>query len=309
MNNTIQSVRTYDFDVLKKTLPKQDVSGVTKYQVPEKLMPDVMNQKDCQCCMACAIAGILSAMSQAKTDSMEQYSISYIYGKHRTADSTNPGMLAESALRSMLNCGSIPFEMFPQLVEMPEVKQMVAEHPQWDKFAEASKLRGYCQIRWNNSAVKFENIKLALVNYQMPLLAISKHGFGESHCILLYGFEMRNGEPYVMLQNSWGKTYGTNGRVSVALSKIDHVYILFDEKIELSFEDVAPEDWFYKAVRNMYLQGYVNGKSATEFCPNEHMTRAEVCTLIDRILKRQDEIHQAEFEMLEQRLERLEGKA
>ena len=73
MNNTIQSVRTYDFDVLKKTLPKQDVSGVTKYQVPEELMPDVMNQKDCQCCMACAIAGILSAMSQAKTDNMEQY--------------------------------------------------------------------------------------------------------------------------------------------------------------------------------------------------------------------------------------------
>ena len=111
-----------------------------------------------------------------------------------------------------------------------------------------------------------------------------------------------------MIQNSWGKEYGKNGRASVQLSKIDYVYVLFDEKIEIPFEDVSVNDWFYGAVRNMFLQGYIKGKSETEFCPNDNMTRAEVCTVLDRILKRQDEIHQAEFEMLESRLEKIENK-
>lgn len=306
MNNSIQSLRTYDFDVLKKSLSIQDVSSFKEYRLPEDVMPNVINQKNYQCCVACVISEILSFFAEKESDNKEEYSISYIYGKHRNDDSTNPGMLVESALKSMLNYGSIPYEMFPQLKEMPEVRQIVEAHPQWDEFAENSKLNGYCEIRWNNAADKFENIKLALLNYQMPLLAISRKGFGSSHCILIYGFEMKNNEPYVRIQNSWGKEYGNNGRASIPLSKIDYVYILFDESIELPFDDVNENDWYYKSVKNMYLQGYINGRSETEFCPNDTMTRAEVCALLDRILKRQDKIHQTEFEMLESRLEKLE---
>ena len=298
----MQSVRTYDFDVLKKTLPINDVSNIERFAVSEEELPEVLNQGNVQCCIACVISEILSVMKSDK------YSVSYIYGKHRTKDSVNPGMLAESALKSMLNYGSIPYEIFPQLVEMPEVKKTVEAHPQWDKLAEKSKIKGYCRIRWGNDTDKLENIKLALINYRIPLLAISKSGFGASHCILIYGFEIKNGEPYIMIQNSWGKEYGKNGRASVQLSKIDYVYVLFDEKIEIPFEDVSVNDWFYGAVRNMFLQGYIKGKSETEFCPNDNMTRAEVCTVLDRILKRQDEIHQAEFEMLEIRLEKIENK-
>ena len=302
MNTAIQSVRTYDFDVLKKTLPIKDVSNIERFAISEEKLPEVLNQGNVQCCIACVISEILSVMNSDK------YSVSYIYGKHRNEDSVNPGMLAESALKSMLNYGSIPYEIFPQLVEMPEAKEIVEAHPQWDSLAEKSKIKGYCRIRWNGDAEKLENIKLALINYQIPLLAISRSGFGASHCILIYGFEVKNGEPYIMIQNSWGKEYGKNGRASVQLSKIDHVYLLFEEKIEIPFEDVSENDWFYKSVKNMYLQGYINGRSETEFCPNGTMTRAEVCTLIDRILKRQDEIHQAEFEMLESRLEKIENK-
>lgn len=302
MNTAMQSVRTYDFDVLKKTLPISDVLNIERFAVSEEELPEVLNQGNVQCCIACVISEILSVMKSDK------YSVSYIYGKHRTEDSVNPGMLAESALKSMLNYGSIPYEIFPQLVEMPEVKKTVEAHPQWDKLAEKSKIKGYCRIRWGNDTDKLENIKLALINYRIPLLAISKSGFGASHCILIYGFEIKNGEPYIMIQNSWGKEYGKNGRASVQLSKIDYVYVLFDEKIEIPFEDVSVNDWFYGAVRNMFLQGYIKGKSETEFCPNDNMTRAEVCTVLDRILKRQDEIHQAEFEMLESRLEKIENK-
>ena len=168
MNTAMQSVRTYDFDVLKKTLPINDVSNIERFAVSEEELPEVLNQGNVQCCIACVISEILSVMKSDK------YSVSYIYGKHRTKDSVNPGMLAESALKSMLNYGSIPYEIFPQLVEMPEVKKTVEAHPQWDKLAEKSKIKGYCRIRWGNDTDKLENIKLALINYRIPLLAISK---------------------------------------------------------------------------------------------------------------------------------------
>lgn len=308
MNKSIQSTRTYDFNVLKKTLPIQDVSEISSFKMPEEELPKILDQKTYQCCVACVISEILFCMSKKETEETEQYSISYIYGKHRQDNDKSTGMLVENALKSLLEYGSIPLEILPQLVEMPKAKEIVDSHPEWDEFAKNSKISSYCQIRWSNQQNKFENIKLALVNYKMPLLAVSNKGFGSPHCILIYGFEVKNNEPYVLIQNSWGKQYGNGGRVSVALSKIDYVYVLFDDIVHLPFTDVSDNEWYYKPIRNMYLQGYVDGKTDTEFYPNDNMTRAEVCTLLNRILKRQDEIHQAEFSTLEERLEKIEAK-
>ena len=52
----MQSVRTYDFDVLKKTLPINDISNIERFAVSEEEMPEVLNEGNVQCC----IAGVLS---------------------------------------------------------------------------------------------------------------------------------------------------------------------------------------------------------------------------------------------------------
>ncbi len=308
-NLTIDSSRIYNFDVIKQTLPIKNVSSINEYQIPEERMPKVVDQGDYDCCVACTISEILSVFSKVNNDEFEDYSISYIYGKHRPENSTSTGMLVESALKSLLNLGSVPYEMFPKLMEMPDVKKAVDKRVDLDKFAEQSKIKGYCQIRWSNDNQKAENMKLALMNYQVPILAVSKKGFaGGSHCIMLYGWETHNGETYVKFQNSWGTTYGKNGRGVIRIDSIDYMYVLYNDKINLPFDDVSEESWYYKATRNLFLEGYINGKGDNKFAPNDNITRAEMCVILDRILKHQDETHQSEFTTLEERLEAIEKK-
>ncbi|MBQ7491369.1 MAG: Ig-like domain-containing protein [Clostridia bacterium] len=54
---------------------------------------------------------------------------------------------------------------------------------------------------------------------------------------------------------------------------------------EFPFDDVPqiPGDWAYEAIKDVYEQGLMNGKSATKFAPNDKLTRAEVVTILWRM--------------------------
>lgn len=52
-----------------------------------------------------------------------------------------------------------------------------------------------------------------------------------------------------------------------------------------NFSDVGAEDWFQPYVAAVQEWGIVNGRSATEFAPNEPITRAEMATMIARALQ------------------------
>ena len=58
----------------------------------------------------------------------------------------------------------------------------------------------------------------------------------------------------------------------------------------------------------MYSSGYVSGKTDKKFEPNANITRAEVCSILDRILKNIDSINQSTNVSLEKRFSRLENK-
>lgn len=306
--SVIQSVRTYDFEAIIQSMPVKDVSDIKEYTIPEERIAEVVDQGNIGACAACALAAELSALSVINTGRMEKYSIPYIYGKHRDKYSTSSGMVVEVALESMRKGGSVPYEMFPKLVEMPDIKKMVAERPDLDKFAENSKIAGYCSIRSSNTEDKAINIKLALANFDVPILAVSRDYFGGPHAFLVIGYIEKNGEHYAKILNSWGERYGDKGRGEIKVKHLDFLYLVFPDEIKMPFMDVDEKDWYFKDVRNLYLEGFINGKSDNIFAPEDNMTRAEVCALINRILKRQDEIHQAEFTTLENRLKALEEK-
>lgn len=299
---TIEDSRIYDFNVIKKSLPNKNVSALTEYSISEDKLARVVNQGNVNCCTACVIAEILHAMYE------DDYSISYVYGKHRSADSTCQGMTVETALKSLLELGSIPYEMLPQLIEMPEAKKYIASRPELDEYAKSSAIGGYCKISWNNSTVKAENLKLALVNYNLPILAVSKTAFPEPHCIMVYGFETQGRNIFVRFQNSWGKNWAKNGRGTIPLEDVSGMYLLLPNEVIMPFKDVAERAWYYNDVKNMFLAGYVNGKSDDVFAPEDNITRAELCAVLNRVLKRQNDIHTEEVISLEQRITELEAK-
>lgn len=297
--------RIYDFDVLKKSFRIQDVPN-NEYKIDENMMPEVLNQGTFNSCAACVLAVILEYFDKLENGDYRPLSHPYIYGKHRPANSTNVGMHMETALSSMLNCGTVPMAVFGKAMEMPDIKKAVQGRDDLEEIAIPSKIGGFCKIRWNNDANMIKNIKLAIANTNTPIVAVSNYAFGEPHCIIIYG--VNEAEKKVFVQNSWGESWGNKGRAMISIDDIDHMWLIMDEKVALPFKDVPESAWYYKAVLHMYSAGYINGKSENEFCPDDNIKRSEVAVIFDRILKNIDEVNDASYRSLEERLSKIEQK-
>ena len=53
---------------------------------------------------------------------------------------------------------------------------------------------------------------------------------------------------------------------------------------DVTFNDVKTDNWFYKSVLTVFMNGLINGKSTTSFNPNENITREEMSKIIGLIL-------------------------
>ena len=125
------------------------------------------------------------------------------------------------------------------------------------------------------------------------MVATMSAGIDANHCIMLTGWNDDLG--VYIIKNSYGEKNGDKGFEKVAKSKIKDIFLPIFESITLPFTDVSRDDWFYNSVKNMYFSGMMNGTSNTTFEPNKTMTRAEVATMFDRLIKMIDE----RFEIVE----------
>ena len=51
------------------------------------------------------------------------------------------------------------------------------------------------------------------------------------------------------------------------------------------FKDVSYKDWYYDYVSTAYDLGYITGYPDGSFRPNDNITRADICTIVNRVLK------------------------
>ena len=289
--------RIYDFSVLKKSFKIQEITE-DEVVIPQDKLPGVIDQGSYQSCVACSLAAVLEFFDGLESaEPGKQFSHPYIYGKHRAKDSTSTGMLVETALKSMLKCGSVPLSVYPRPIEMPEAKKMVQDDAELEKIAEHSRIGGYCKIRWGNDQEAVENIYLAIKNTGAPVIATSYHAFGGHHCIVIYGANVKTKEVYV--QNSWGETWGNKGRAKMGVGNFESVWMVMDEMVALPFKDVPEDAWYYKAIANMYRAGYLNGKSEDTFDPDGYVKRSELAQAMNNMLKRLDEIDDARAKCIE----------
>ena len=301
-----ESVGVYDFSVLKKSFPIQS-TNLTSFKLPDfEDVIKVKNQAEYYACAAFASSIILEYMNYVETGSYKELSPGYIYGKHQNKDSLGSGMNLLILCNSLLNYGSVPMSLFPRVAEMPEIKKLIQKRPDLDEFAIPYRIKGFSQIKTANQEKKLEDVKLALINTKAPLLCIINAKTSQSHAICVYGFETVNGKTEFLYQNSYGTTWGKNGRASISLDALDHIVCFLDEKVSLPFNDVPEDAWFYKNILNLYSAGLVNGKTDTEFKPNDYITRAEVCAIIDRLIHNIDKVNTATSTSVEDRIKRIE---
>ena len=218
---------------------------------------------------------------------VEEISQWFTYGYCRDDNSTGYGMVTSVCLDYLRKKGTVPMKYFDVADEMPDIKKKVQQFPELAKVAEQYKLGGYVKFSLKKDE-KDKQIKEALMKYRTPLVCVSPRGFGSvSHCICLVGWDDEK-DTYI-LKNSWGELNGDKGLCSLPKGKIVDVYLPLNKEITLPFTDVNKDDWFYSGVRTANLSGIMTGRTQTEFAPLENITRAEVATIVSRILEKIDE--------------------
>lgn len=281
----IEDIGFYDYETVCG-----GVGDVTSYpQEFEIPIARKLTTKD-QGCWQCCVAEVISQVSEAHFS--EEMSEGYIYGIFREDKDDYIGMYVPNVLDHWKNKSTVPKSYCDILCEMPEIRKKLKNIPELETLFTQYKISGYVSLSYALKEKKDKAIKDALMSkdkaYNYGLIAVSTKYFDESHCIWLVGWNDKNNT--YKIKNSWGNDYGDNGIKEVPKSAIDGgVYMVLFNDIVLPFKDVSETDWFYDSIRHLYLAGLMNGVSKDEFAPEQPMTRAEVATLIWRIVKNVDQ--------------------
>lgn len=276
----IPSVRTYSYEAV---CGKSTADVPSRYILPSDRLPAVTNQGTTWACVAFALAEILSVFNLDEFGKLERFSEGFIYGYNR--DASYKGMYPQKTIDLMRKTGSVPLKYFDKLYEMPELREDLLANPNLAKLVEIAqkyKIKGYVGFLRG----EIEEVKQALFTSQTPIFAVSPNYFGGSHAIIIVGWE-KDGW---VIQNSWGKNWGENGRKCIPYSEVSQKYLITDEVFELKFADVDKSKWYYDAVKEAVFNGLMQGTSAETFEPDRPITRAELAQVCVNICKKLDDV-------------------
>lgn len=276
-------LRIYNYDIVCGT--SSDTSSyLEEFEIGRTT--SIKNQGDKGACVACTIATIGEQLFK------KEMSEAWAYGSLRADNDKQRGMFVIRALDLWKKIGLIPLSDFGTLEEMPEMRELTDKFPELLSMAEKYRIGGYANLYYANTSKRDKAIKSALTSEGIGLVAVSESYFDESHCITLTGWNDKNNT--YKFQNSWGTDWEDGGHSEIPKNKIDAVYAIFFDEIELPFTDVAKDRWSYKHIKNMYMSGIIKGMSDTLFAPEKPITREEAATMIDRLC-----------EILEEKIERI----
>lgn len=284
--NTPIKLRNYDYNVCASKNIKECPD---KYTIPEENIPDVHDQKWTNMCVAYTLCECAEAKRKQEGNKIH-YSEAWTYSRHENRGNyTGEGMYAEIALKGSLNLGFLDKRYFDFMIDVPEIISIAKNRDDLKKLS-IFKPKAYYDINYAMSDKKWDSLKLALVNTELPIVLVSHTFFkGGSHCILGIGYsDEYKGKKRrcVEFQNSWGKEYGDNGRSFIPFDKIDEIYTISWDKPFIPFVDVKESDWFYDDVCSAYLAGYIKGITNTEFYPNENMIRGDIAIILSRLIEK-----------------------
>ena len=134
------------------------MSYPNKYMIPEDRIPKPWRQGPYECCVAAAIAKILEVINYVKTGTYTMMSKGYVYAMHNPPEKSQGGSYTEYAVEKLLEYGSVPEEMFPEMDEPPYILHKLNDGD--DEL--------YLQMLIQNDYIHHQN----LIDLQCPSLQI-----------------------------------------------------------------------------------------------------------------------------------------
>ena len=186
-------------------------------------LPSVKNQGAVGSCVAHAIALVAEYYARKETGKKTKMSTGYIYGNRLFTTHKGSGMYLRDALKTMTKFGDVPYEYFPDNVEVPYAielfEQKVEEIEPLGynfKFKAYYKLTTEKDIKTHllsgNPVIMampwYDDIKI--VNGVMSTRCVKTAKTG-GHCMVIYGWNDIGWK----VQNSWGSYWGDKGHVVI----------------------------------------------------------------------------------------------
>lgn len=178
-------------------------------------MPKVKDQGIVNSCVAHSLSTFLEEYFK---DEQKSFSTGFIYGYRPFGYFQGEGMYPREAIKTLQKIGDVEEDKFSHNKELPEIKRLVDENIEKLKpLADEYKIDSYARIYtideikeclYNNCPVPISipvknNLKVGSDN------VIKNEGAIEGyHMVILYGWN----EKGFLLQNSWGKDWGDEGR-------------------------------------------------------------------------------------------------
>lgn len=286
----IPHIRDYDYESVCGS------SGATfpeEFEIPRENTGTDKDQGMVGACVAEVIAQIAEEIWRRQLGEQEEHSEGFIYAKFRSDGSKGYGLNPSIAMKAWMDIGTLPKKYYDKLYEMPDMRTIIDKFPEFDEIANKYRISGFVRLYKDNE------IKDALAKNLHGLVGISHEYFDESHAIEITGWNDKT--DCYKFKNSWGTDYRDNGYGELPKAEVDAVYLPMLKDIKLPFLDVPEDAWYFKYIKNMYFNGYMQGTSDTAFEPDKPMTRAEVATLLYRVLKDVD----ARFDIVNRETNRL----
>lgn len=258
-----------------------------KYTIPEGHIPEVHDQKWTNMCVAYTLCECAEAKRKQMGESVH-FSEAWTYAREETrGDYEGEGMYTDKALKGSLKLGFLGKPYFDFMIDVPDILKMAGDRDDLLKLSDFSP-KAYYPINYALEDKKWETLKKALVETELPIVVVSQRFFkGGSHCILGIGYsDEYKGKKRrcIEFQNSWGEEYGNSGRSFIPLDMVNEIYVIDWKSPVMPFTDVKSSDWFYDGVRSAYLAGYVKGITDTEFYPDENMIRGDIAMILSRMM-------------------------
>ena len=275
------SIMNYDYEICCGV--DNEIELPDEYELPIDKLTKVKNQEMYNACCGFGITSALEADYTNKTGEYVELSPFYTYGQPINRPGLDEvGMYLSAAIKGTKETGVVPKLYFDIEAEMPEIKDEVQKRPDLLELGKQRAIKGYVNMNYAIEEKKIKSIKEAIYKYQIPVVIASDNFFrGGSHCIILYGWTSKNKFKF---QNSWGTEYKNDGKYEMAPNYVSECYLLLTDDLDLKFEDVSKNDWFYKDVRHGVFSGLISGTSETTFEPELNMIRGDIATIIGRLI-------------------------
>ena len=257
---------------------------------------EILDQGTSSTCVACSLSYLRYLIEYKQSNNREYFSPSYIYGNRDAFGYLGEGMYPREALSQLKKFGTCFYKDYPGFYDVnTTISTYRKKKQELDPKAYPFRISSYYKVS-TIDGIKTAIYNLGGVTANFPVypclyapdengnVKYNKTNITGYHEMTIVGWKENS---WIVL-NSWGKEYGDNGLCYIPFEyPTVEIWAIVDEVTEVMYKMARFIDtenhWAKESIEKAADKGVVNGFDDGSFKPDEPITRAQLCAIIDRL--------------------------